>query len=48
MKRCCDNCAYLIKTAQGFFCSDKKRKCKTLYTYNNCQRFKGADKYERD
>ena len=48
MKRCCDNCANLIKTPDGFFCPTKKRKITTIYKYNGCQKFKGATLYERD
>lgn len=48
MRRCCDNCACLTKTAEGFFCPIRKRKITTLYKYNGCQRFKGVSLYERD
>lgn len=48
MKRCCDNCAHLMKTPEGFFCGVKKRKITILYKYNVCTRFKGVSLYERD
>ena len=48
MKRCCDNCANLTKTPEGFCCPIKKKRITILYRYNACQRFEGANKYERD
>lgn len=48
MKRCCDNCAYLTKTPDGFFCAIKRSKITILYRYNVCKKFKGASIYEKD
>ncbi len=48
MKRCCDNCANLKKTASGFYCPIRQKRITILYRYNGCKRFKGVCPYDKD